>query len=126
MDVAETKVVPLTPPPMWEGLDDATLRARWVELVAAAVERYPPPAKVLGPERVLAADPHDRPAKVARRPAPKVHSACAALREAWVEAYGAFVDQYRRALDGLRSRWEEGGFPVEGCRPPCLLWGESG
>lgn len=122
-DVAERKVVRLTPPPMWAGLSEAALRARWVALVQRAVEQYPSPwpTRVVGARALVSVDPHTRPPRTKKSPAPRVHTRCKALRQAWVEAYSAFVARYRAALQALRDGWRAAGFPAEGCRPAVLL-----
>ncbi len=122
-DVAVRKVLRLTPPPMWAGLEEAALRAKWVELVALAVERHPAPwpTRVVGAQALRAMDPHARPPRTKKTPAPKVHTRCKALRQAWCEAYAMFVERYRAALQALRAGWVTVGFPVEGCRPAVLL-----
>lgn len=116
-DVAEARVVELTPPPMWADLAEEEQRARWRAVIEAAEERYPAPARVLGPAAVLRVDPHDRPENSKRSPAPAVHASSRAQRLAWREAYRAFVEAYRSAMKALRIGVEGCGFPREGCRP---------
>ncbi len=122
-DVAVRKVLRLTPPPMWAGLSESALQAKWVELVALAVERHPAPwpTRVVGAAALVEMDPHTRPPRTKKTPAPKVHTRCKALRQAWCEAYAMFVERYRAALQALREGWEAVRFPVEGCRPAVLL-----
>ncbi len=122
-DVALRKVVRLTPPPMWAGLGEDVLRAKWVELVELAVERHPAPwpTRVVGAAALVEMDPHTRPPQTKKSPAPRVHTRCKTLRRAWGEAYDAFVAAYRAALHALREGWEAVGFPEEGCRPAVLL-----
>lgn len=94
-----------------------------------ALERHPAPwpHKIVGPAALVEADPHHRPARTKKSPAPKVHTRCTALRQAWCEAYAAFVETYRAALAALRAGWSTVGLPPEGCRPAVLLpSGEGG
>ncbi len=116
-DVAETRVVELTPPPMWAESSEGEQRARWREVIEVAEARYPAPGRVLGPAGVLRADPHARPERSKRSPAPAVHASSRAQRVAWWEAYRAFVGAYRAAMQALRAGIEGCGFPPEGCRP---------
>ena len=74
-------------------------------------------ATVLGAARVLAMDPHHRPADVAKSPAPLVHSISKATCKLWRKAYRAFVDAYRRAADALRAHRDDCAFP-DGCILP--------
>lgn len=122
MDVATWKPVPLSTPPMWRGLDPATVRERWRSLMASAADRYPTKTPVLGAVGVLEADPHDKPRRSKRSPAPRVHTRCKRLRQAWMEAYRAFVEAYRAAMEQLRTGWTGAGSRKRGadrraCRP---------
>ncbi|MCB9529797.1 MAG: hypothetical protein H6701_15670 [Myxococcales bacterium] len=121
-DVATRKVIDLTPPPMWADLPTPTLRARWTALVADALERHRPSGSgpPLGEAAVRTADPHERPAKSKRSPAPAVHTRSRALRQAWWAGYVAFVETWRAALQALRAGCAAVGFPPEGCRPAGL------
>lgn len=125
-DVAETRTVELTPPPMWAELETHEQRAHWREVIAVAEARYPAPARVLGVAGVLKVEPHDRPGKSKRSPAPAVHGSTLATRLSWRAAYVAFVDRYRRAMKALREGIDDMGFPVEGCRPTCMAMARSG
>lgn len=122
-DVAREITIELTPPPMWAHLDTDALQARWRELVDTALERHPPTPAPLGAEAVCAADPHTRPARTKKTPAPRVHTRQPALRRAWRAAYVAFVASYRAAMHALRSGASSCCFPPEGCRPVCLTHG---
>ncbi len=125
-DVAERKTVDLAVPPMWRHLDEAQVREQWRELAGIALERFPPPEKVLGRAGVLAMHPHHRPMRSKRSPAPKVHTTCRRLRATWLAGYAAFVDAYRAALQRLREGWVDVGFPPQGCLPACLLGAPGG
>lgn len=116
-DVAEVRVVELTPPPMWAELSECERMRRWREVVRLAAARFPPPGRVLGPAGVLRTSPHGRPKPGERSPAPAVHASSRARRMAWRAAYLAFVETYQRAMEMLRSGMECCGFPPEGCRP---------
>src|SRR5581483_8418446 len=70
---------------------------------------------VLGAHRILEQHPHDAPSESDRSPAPLVHAASQAVREAFGNAYTAFVDAFRAAAaclrGGGRSEFPEGAFP---------------
>ena len=117
-DVTTMKPIPLTPPPMWAYLEPAELRAHWSELVDEALRRYPASERPLGAAAICAIDPHTRPERTKRSPAPPVHTTRIALRKAWREAYAAFVDTYRGAMKRLRQGFSAVDFPTEGCPPP--------
>lgn len=119
-DVAERKIIELTPPPMWTHLTPAARRTRWIELVATALDRYPAAARPLGPAAVQSADPHTRPEQSKKSAAPRVHTRQPALRRAWQAAYSAFVETYHAAMTALRAGATAVCFPSEGCRPVCL------
>ena len=122
-DVAETKTLTLTPPPMWAHLDADSLQTRWRALVADALERYPAAERPLGARAVLDADPQHRPTKTKRSAAPCVHTRQPSLRRAWQASYGAFVETYRSAMRALREGVVAPCFPPEGCRPVCFFAG---
>jgi hypothetical protein len=73
---------------------------------------------VLGVRRILAQDPHDAPADTARSPAPLVHAASIAARDAFKATYRAFVNAFRLAADCLRegttAHFPLGAFPPPG------------
>lgn len=120
-DVAREIAVELTPPPMWADLEGDALRARWVELVEVALARYPCPGEPLGVDAACAVDPHTRPVRTKKSPAPMVHTRQGSLRRAWRAAYVAFVETYRAAMGALRAGATAVCFPLEGCRPVCLV-----
>jgi hypothetical protein len=70
---------------------------------------------ILGARRILEQDPHGAPPDVERSPAPLVHAACLAVREAFRNAYRAFVDAFRTAAkclrDGAQAAFPDGAFP---------------
>jgi len=76
-------------------------------------------ATVVGAPLVRQQDPHTRPRKMKKGPAPLVHAATQRERIAWRESFGIFVAAYRFAADLLREGVLEAPFP-EGCFPPAL------
>ena len=75
-------------------------------------------ATVLGVRRILEQDPHAAPSHSDRSPAPLVHAASRAVRQAFRSAYAAFVDAFRAAASSLRQG-RKADFP-EGSFPPSL------
>ena len=90
--------------PMWAGLSAEARQSRWREVVEAAEARYPAPSRVLGAAGVLRVEPHDRPEKSKRGPAPAVHASSRAQRMAWWRAYRAFVGNASPIYIPRRSR----------------------
>ena len=120
----EELTVELQPLPCWSHLPWGEYIRRIEEIVEriearAALERDLAGAEVLGAEAVEARDPHHRPGKIERRPAPVVHGATKRERRRWQEAYGFFLDAYRAAAKRLREGEGDVKFP-EGCFPPGL------
>ena len=85
----------------------------------AATEREATGSEVLGAEAVMSKDPHHRPEKLDRSPAPRFH---VATREAWLElrdAYSWFLGAFRTAAAKLKARDRASPFPT-GSFPPAL------
>jgi REP element-mobilizing transposase RayT len=112
----------LAPLPCWRGCGDEWIRARVRELVleieaegrAREIEIGKPP---LGREFLFRQDPHLQPNRVRKGPAPLVHAASRAARDALREAYRLFLGAYRHASERVR-RGERGVIFPEGCFPP--------
>jgi REP element-mobilizing transposase RayT len=121
---ATREMLVLDPLPCWSHLAPEQYRRRILALVAeieeeAAVRRSRIGARPLGREGVLQQDPHHRPAKVKKSPAPLVHAASRAVRRQLWEAYAWFVASYRDAAERLRAGHRDVPFPP-GCFPPAL------
>jgi hypothetical protein len=107
--------------PCWQHLSPEEQRKRVAHLVEeieaeAAAERRRTGKLVLGVAAILAQDPHDRPERPKKEPAP---FATKAARLAFREAYALFVAAYREAADKLRKGNRAALFPV-GSFPPAL------
>lgn len=125
-DHATWHTLELSPIPDFdEGLPEAERHAKWTELVARAVQAYPPERPVLGPKEVLSADPHSRPEKTKRSPAPWIHTADPAVRKAWMKKYRIAAATYgsivRAILGGSQG---VDTFPME-CVPPSWMKPEA-
>ena len=69
-----------------------------------------------GPGAILAQDPQYRPKKLNWSPAPFVHAATKAARQALYQSYSWFVGEFRKAAEKLRRRERDVSFP-SGCFP---------
>ncbi len=67
----------------------------------------------------MEADPHYRPAKLDRSPAPMFHARRKKVRKAMKEAYAWVVAEYRKTAERLRAGDRLVTFP-EGTFPPAL------
>ncbi len=116
--------IKLSPLPCWAHLSTKEHRRRVKDLVCeiereTAAERNASGAKVLGAEFVMAMDPHHRPARLARSPAPKFHARRKRVRRAMWEAYAWVVAEHRKAAERLLAGDRNVRFP-EGTFPPGL------
>jgi len=114
----------LEPLPCWRHLSGQRYRSRVAELITQietetatrhATERTQP----LGVKAILALNPHDRPRKLKKAPAPAFHAFTQAARRELIEAYGWFLGAYREAAEMLREGNLGTSFP-EGSFPPRL------
>lgn len=124
-DVAEEKVVQLTPLPIWSHLTERERQRRFREIVddiaaqhAPAFEAGAPPA---GAARILVQDPQRRPTTMKRTPAPRIHASIEAVRSEWLEAYRGFVDAWRAAMADLVTGQRIAAFPPGGVAPPAMM-----
>lgn len=121
---ATEETVVLSPIPCWADLTLDRYRARVAALVesiekAAALRRHQSNGAVLGVKAILAKDPHYRPAKLARSPAPLLHAFSKAARRAFYEGFSWFVSAFRTATERLKAGDREAPFPA-GSFPPAL------
>lgn len=114
----------LQPLPAWECLSRRLRQERVADLVRKVEhetrcmlkrERRAP----LGIKGIKSQDPHDKPARSARSPAPRFHAATREVRLRLEAAYREFCAAFRQAVDNLRRGATEPGFPA-GCFPPHL------
>jgi hypothetical protein len=110
----------LTPLPCWDLLSTEERHARVSLLIEEVVEdaRATLGRAPMGLRRLLAQDPHSRPAEPAHASAPPCHASSQGLREAFCAAYRTFCDAFRsvaRAVrDGAkatRAQFPPGSFP---------------
>ena len=122
MDFAEERIVELAPLPGFdEGLPPEERQAKWRALLDNTMKAFPPKKEVMGPEKLKGANPHTKPARAKRTPAPKLHTKAPAVRQAWLEKYRAAQEGYggyvRAVIDG---RMKPEDFPRELVPPPWL------
>jgi REP element-mobilizing transposase RayT len=125
---ATPETLELDPLPCWQGLTPEQIQARVSSLVEeveieAATARQDMPS--LGAEAVLAQDPHSRPQRSKKSPAPRFHAWSREARWALYEAYGFFVGAFRDAADKLRAGDRTAQFPA-GSFPPHLPFVRAG
>jgi hypothetical protein len=58
----------------------------------------------LGPQAIVTLDPHSRPLRPKKSPAPRVHAASKRARQELIQAYRLFVSAFRSAAEKLPSR----------------------
>ncbi|MEM7356919.1 MAG: hypothetical protein AAF657_39260, partial [Acidobacteriota bacterium] len=121
---ATEMTVQLDPLPCWRHLTLKERRRRVKDLLReierkAAAERRATEKEVLGAESVMAYDPHHRPGKRDRSPAPMFHARCKDVRKVMRDAYAWVVAEYRKAAERLRLGDRQAQFP-EGTFPPGL------
>jgi hypothetical protein len=124
LQYATPETLVLSPLPCWKHLSSEQYRERVSSLVSdidreAAVARASTGQPPLGLEAILTQDPHYRPERMAKSPAPFVHAASKAARLALYEAYSWFVAAYRTAAEKLRGGDRTVCFPA-GSFPPAL------
>src|SRR5436305_7232398 len=125
---ATPEILELDPLPCWQGLTPEQIRARVsplvddIEIEAAAARQGMPS---LGADAVLVQDPHSRPKRSKKSPAPRFHAWSREARRALYEAYGHFVGAFRDAAEKLRSGDRAARFPT-GSFPPHLPFVRAG
>ena len=120
----------LAPLPCWKRLAPQAIQKRVTDLIAdieqqAAARHRGEGGRPLGKAGILRQDPHDRPSKSDRSPAPLVHAASKRARIEIRAAYFSFLAAFRIAAHRLRSGCREVVFPA-GCFPPPLPFCRSG
>ncbi len=124
-EYATEETVYLDPLPRWRHLPTEEVRRRVKDLIRdiereAAAKRRATEKPVLGTETVMEMDPHYRPAKLDRSPAPDFHARHKKTRK----AYAWVVAAYREAAERLRAGDRAVDFP-EGTFPPGLPFTHS-
>ena len=110
----------LSPPPGWEAASKAELREGMRRLVQEAIKRHRPSRPFRGRPRPRHAarrkDPHVRPARVSRRPAPVCHTTRRSHRLAYLQAYTLYAETLRGAglasVPGREREAYQGSVPI--------------
>ncbi len=123
-EYATEETVYLDPLPCWRHLPIEEVRRRVKDLIRdiereAAAERRATEKPVRGAEAVMEMDPHYRPPKLDRSPAPDFHARRKKVRKAMRDAYAWVVAAYREAAERLKAGDRTVNFP-EGTFPPGL------
>ncbi|HTG34072.1 MAG TPA: transposase [Thermoanaerobaculia bacterium] len=121
---ATAEILTLDPLPCWKDLTEEERRRRAAALVAtieaeAAARRKKTGVKPPGPAAILTQDPHRKPERSKRSPAPAFHAASQAVRRELRDLYALFVAAYREAAEKLRAGNRDACFPA-GSFPPAL------
>ena len=114
-----------SPIPAWKTLDPKARREA-VQRLVREIERQSRTVRKtsgrapMGIRRILAQDPHDRPARTqARSPAPRFHAHAWRVRKSLEIAYHEFRLMFRQAAEDLKRGRPGVEFP-SGCFPPAL------
>ena len=131
-DYAEAESLELAPLPCWAHLSFQEYRKR-VQAMVKEIEREARARQAetgrapLGRRRILRLDPHGRPDRPKRSPAPACHAATKAARQSFRYAYAEFHAAFRQAAEDLKTgarppEFPPGSFPPSlpyvPCRPP--------
>jgi hypothetical protein len=121
---AEPETVMLSPLPCWRDLSDETRRQRIAEILEeieaeAARIREQTGRPALGAQAIVTQDPHTRPLRPKKSPAPRFHAANKRVRQELLQGYRLFVSAFRAAAEKLRAGDRDVRFPI-GCFPPAL------
>ena len=123
---ASTETLTLCPLPCWDQLSSEEVRAKVTEMVReiAAETRQrlrQARSRPLGTRRILRQDPHARPRRLARSPAPRFHAASWQIRRMLEVGYRAYREAYRDATQALKTHRVPVRFPHHGIPPPFHL-----
>jgi len=121
---AEPETITLSPLPCWRDLPEEIRRQRIAEMVEeieadAARMREQTGHPALGAQAIITQDPHSRPLRPKKSPAPWIHAASKRARLDFIQAYRLFVSAFRVAAEKLNAGDRDARFPI-GCFPPGL------
>lgn len=111
---------------LWADLTPDQYRERIAELAEdieaeARADREARGIEPLGVEAILRQDPHNRPNRTKKSPAPAYHAASKEARKNFWESYSAFVASFREAAEKLKAGEWPVRFPL-GSFPPGLAF----
>jgi len=121
---ATAEVLHLSPLPCWAHLPPGVYKQQVSALIEesereAAAELKTRNLQPLGVSAVLRQQPHTRPSRAKKSPAPLIHAATKAMRQGFWVAYSAFVAAFRDAAELLKGGDRSARFPL-GSFPPRL------
>ena len=127
---ASTETLQICALPCWDQLSSEEVRAKIAELVReiAAETRLrlrQAKSRPFGVRRLLRQDPHARPQRLARSPAPRFHAATWQIRRMLEAGYRTYCDAYQEAKRALREHRVPVIFPRHGIPPPLNLAANS-
>jgi REP element-mobilizing transposase RayT len=113
----------LAPLPCWEQLPSVTVQRYVAEMVQhieteTRVRHRLEGTRPLGIRSVLKQHPHSRPKSSKKSPAPLCHALSREVRQQLRQAYAAFVESYREAVQRLRRGDFSARFPAGSFLPP--------
>jgi len=120
---ATPETLTLSPLPCWKDLPVETQRRLAANLVAeieseAAAQRERSGSQVLGVAAIRRQQPHSRPKRSKKSPAPLFHTFSQTVRKELYEGYAWFVAAYREAAEKLRAGNRAVSFPTGSFPPP--------
>ncbi len=121
-----TESLKLCPLPCWDDLSCEEVRTKTAEMVREIVvetrQRLRPARKrAVGMRRILRQDPHARPQRLARSPAPLFHAATWQIRRMLEAGYRSYRNAYCDAKLSLQEHRVPVRFPRHGIPPPLNL-----
>jgi len=124
LEFATREILTLDPLPCWRHLPEEERRRRITALVEdleaeAAARRERRGTKPLGTTAILIQNPHSKPTRTKKSPAPAIHAASLAIRKGFRDLYREFVAAFRQAAEKLQAGDRDAAFPL-GCFPPAL------
>jgi REP element-mobilizing transposase RayT len=124
LQYASAETITLSPLPCWKHLSPEAYQSRIVHLVEeieseAATRRANTGRKPLGMAAIQGQDPHARPRKLKRSPAPLFHAMSQNIHKELYEGYAWFTAAFRKAAEKLKTGDRMVVFPT-GSFPPAL------
>ncbi len=129
-DFATEYEVELSPLPCFSDLSEGEQRAQYRAMVRdieklAREQVVKAGRRVMGTKRVLREDPHKRPRRIKKSPAPLCHCSDPEMWKRYRDDYRWFVSEYRAASRRLRAGEQDVKFPGS-CFPPALAFNGHG
>jgi len=125
-DFMEAETLRLSALPIWAHMSNEQYASHVTTLVEeverSTAQRHADSGNgSLGRQAVSRQDPHRRPTRTKREPAPFVHASTKAARLAFRAAYNVFMAACGTATERLRTAGDSSGFPVGAFLPPLAV-----